>query len=220
MRRVLAIAALVAGASFVALGAHVAIFGAERPLPEGPDRVEGDVLDGTTTPSPAGEPALYGRVRVRSAAPDGKSMMHVDRTFGDPGVRVGTAGGPRALHLPSPDDWRVPEGHDDRAVVEDLAALPLLEREDVDRVERAMPGPYEVTVRAVRPGDHVVARAGATASRVAVGDPSALARDGAAQDAARFPIVALLLVVGIASCVAGALAWRGAARAPERPAAP
>jgi hypothetical protein len=211
MRRALAVLAAIAGIGFLALGTHIAIFGAERELPPGPDRVEGVVLPGRATPSPAGEAFLFGRIRVRSAARDGKSMAYVDRTFGDPGIRVETEGGVRALILPSPDEWRVPSGHEDRATMRDLGDLPLLDADDVRRIGQTIPPPYEVSVRAVRPGDHVLARAGATeATRVSVGDEAALARDSAAQDATRWPIVLLLLAVGTASCVAAVVAARSA----------
>ncbi len=211
MRRALAALAFVAGLGFLALGAHVAIFGAERELPRGPDRVDGTVLPGRVTASPAGEAFLYGRVRIRSAARDGKSLMHVDRAFGDPAIRVTTAGGERTLRLPRPDDWRVPADHEERATVDALADLPLLEADDVQRIGRAMPPPYEVSVRAVRAGDHVVARVvDGAATRVSIGEPEALARDAAAHERTRWPIVLLLLAVGLASCAAGVVAARSA----------
>ncbi|MBC7172108.1 MAG: hypothetical protein H5U40_06775, partial [Polyangiaceae bacterium] len=150
MMRALALLALLAGLGFLALGAHIALFGSERPLAHDATRLEGKVLPGRSTDSPAGEPFLYGRVRIRSANRDGKSLMHVDRTFGDPGVRVETEGGTRTVRLPAPDEWRVTRDHDDIGTIPSLHDIPLLAAEDVRRLGETIPPPYEVNVRAIR----------------------------------------------------------------------
>jgi hypothetical protein len=80
---------------------RVALFGAAPAVPSGDDVIEGDVLPGETTPSPVGEPFLYGRLTIGHAPTGGRrgSTAHVDRDFGTRRVEVETADGPRAVEI-------------------------------------------------------------------------------------------------------------------------
>jgi hypothetical protein len=200
MRHALALFFALMGLGCLGLGAYIGVVGVERPLPEGEGTLEGRVVEGATTRSPAGEDFVYARVRIRSASKEGAALTHIDRSFGDPRVRVQTAEGVRALVVGSPDDWRVTSDHDDSVVVEALADAPSLTADDASGIAGTIPPPYEITVRALRVGDHVAAEVrDGRAVRLAVGEPEALAADGSKRDAGRLPVVGLLLVMGLAS---------------------
>src|SRR5690606_33658289 len=64
MRLALGILAFIAGIALGSLAVHVAVFGAEQPLPPEDEAIEGRLAAGDTVESPVGRPFLYGEVKV------------------------------------------------------------------------------------------------------------------------------------------------------------
>src|SRR5690606_20978391 len=176
MRYALALFFALVGLGCLGLGAYIGVVGVDRPLPEGPNTLEGRVAEGESMRSPVGEDFLYARVRIRSASKEGGGVTHIDRAFGNPRVRIATPGGVRAILVGSADDWRVTSTHDERIVVDALSDAPMLTDDDASGIAGTVPPPYEITVRALRVGDHVAAEVrDGRAVRLVVGEPEALA---------------------------------------------
>jgi hypothetical protein len=224
MRRGFAALVLLSGLAFIGLGARVALFGAAPPVPSGEGVVEGEVRAGEAVPSPVGAPFLYGRLTIGHAATAESrgTLARVERDFGHPRVTVEAEGGARELELPRPDAWHVVPTVEGSAVIERLDALPLLRPDEIEQIGRTLPPPYEVTVRAIRPGDHLIAAApGRAVESVYVGERAALEAQHEAEEAMRWPAVLLLVTVGLGSVALAALLLRGPREdAPEGDGAP
>ena len=185
-----------------ALGLDVALNGAEPPLPPPERSVEGTLEEGPLTASPAGDSFLYGEVRV--ADQPGPNAPHHRGNYGEPTQAVRQASGEVVnVTFDSPDEWRVdaPDRDDVREVMS-LARLPLVG--DVD-TERRLNPPFHVRVRALRPGDEVLVEvADGLAVRTYLGDRAKHEELHARRESMRWPMVALLLVLGVVSIFGGA----------------
>ncbi len=213
MRKAFGVLVLLSGLAFAGLGLRVAIRGAAPPLPSGEGVVEGVVLPGATLPSPVGAPILYGRLTIAHAASEGRrgSLARVERDFGDPRVRVRTDAGERTLELPRPDSWRIYAGGEAEGTVmiRSLDAVPLLGAEDARQIGRTLEPPYEVTMRAVRPGDPLIAAArGEHAESVYLGERAELEAQRTREESMRWPAVLLLLGVGAGSVALAVFLFR------------
>ena len=211
MRKGFATLVLLSGLVFLGLGVRVALFGAAPPVPSGEGVIEGDVLPGETTPSPVGEPFLYGRLTIGHAPTGGRrgSTAHVDRDFGARRVEVQTAEGERAVELPRPTAWQIIATGERAARVPSLDGLEALSAEEARTIGQTIEPPYEVKVRAIRPGDHVIiAMAGGEAQYVYVGDRDALEAQRERDEALRWPAVLLLVAVGAGSIGLSAMLFR------------
>ena len=189
------------GLGCATLGFDVAVNGAEPPLPPPERCVEGTLDSGPLTPSPVGEPFLYGEVRV--ADQPGPNAPHHRGNYGEPALDVRTAGGDVVrVRFDSPDAWRVdsPQRDDVREVMS-LARLPLVGEVDT---ERRLNPPFHVRVRALRPGDQVVVdvRDGA-AQRTYLGERALHEQLHAHRESMRWPMVALLFVLAVVSVFGG-----------------
>ncbi|MCB9629656.1 MAG: hypothetical protein H6725_19990 [Sandaracinaceae bacterium] len=199
------------------LGIDVALHGAEPPLPSPEASLEGTLEPGPLTASPAGEPFLYGEVRV--ADQPGPNAPHHRGNYGEPTLDVRTAGGEVVrVRFDSPDAWRVDSSQrDDVREVMSLARLPLIGEVDT---ERRLNPPFHVRVRALRPGDHVLVevRDGA-ALRTYLGERGVHEQLHAHRESMRWPMVALLCVLALVSVFGGVrlLRLRPEAFAPEPP---
>ncbi|MFO0694358.1 MAG: hypothetical protein U0230_12435 [Polyangiales bacterium] len=191
------------GLAIASFAAHIAISGAEPALPRDGDFVEGTVAEGggALQDSPAGRPFYYGEVRIQQAGTHeqstGSSYWH--GTFGRPEVPVTTARGSTRIELPPPAEWKMLADLVDVAPASTLRGLPLIG--DVQVGERLRP-PFDVSVRAVRPGTPLVAalRDG-DVTRVWIGDRATLERERSDRDTARWPIVGMLAAMAIGTFV-------------------
>jgi len=200
--RVGAVVMILVGLSCSALGLDVALNGAEPPIPPPARSVEGTLEDGPLTQSPAGEPFLYGEVRV--ADQPGPNAPHHRGNYGEPtlGVRQ-TSGEVVQVRFDFPEEWRVDAlDRDDVREVMSLARLPLVSEVDT---ERRLNPPFHVRVRALRPGDAVVVHVrDGVALRTYLGDRAKHEELHARRESMRWPMVALLLVLGVVSLFGGA----------------
>ncbi len=107
--------------------------------------------------------------------------------------------------VPEVHTWRGRVTIDER-VVESIAGLPVVA--NVDETEAHLTPPYAIGVRAVRPGDHILARLdevdrlGVNARLVIelhVGTRDELEADLAGREAMRWPVVGLMGIMGLAS---------------------
>lgn len=199
--RVGAVVMIAVGLGCAALGVDVAVNGAEPPLPPPERSVEGTLAPGPLTASPAGEPFLYGEVRV--ADQPGPNAPHHRGNYGAPELELRTLAGETVrVRFDSPDAWRVdsPQRDDVREVMS-LARLPLVAEIDT---ERRLNPPFHLRVRALRPGDHVVVdvRDG-VAQRTYLGERSVHEQLHAQRESLRWPMVALLLVLAVVSVFGG-----------------
>lgn len=185
-----------------ALGLDVGLNGAEPPIPPPERSVEGTLEDGPLTASPAGDPFLYGEVRV--ADQPGPNAPHHRGNYGTPELQVRRASGEVVpVTFDSPEDWRVdaPDRDDVREVMT-LARLPLVG--DVD-TERRLNPPFHLRVRALRPGDEVLVEVvDGRAVRTYLGDRATHQALHAGREGMRWPMVALLMVLGVVSIFGGA----------------
>ncbi|MBK6576273.1 MAG: hypothetical protein IPG17_08765 [Sandaracinaceae bacterium] len=200
--RVGAVVMILVGLGCAALGLDVALNGAEPDLPSPEQSVEGTLEDGPLTPSPAGDPFLYGEVRV--ADQPGPNAPHHRGNYGEPTLAVRQASGEVVrVQFNSPEAWRVdaPDRDDVREVMS-LARLPLVG--DVD-TERRLNPPFHVRVRALRPGDAVLVEVrDGVALRTYLGERAKHEELHARRESMRWPMVALLLVLGVVSVLGGA----------------
>lgn len=200
--RVGAAVMLLVGLGCTALGLDVAINGAEPPVPPPESSVEGTLEEGTLTTSPAGDPFLYGEVRV--ADQPGPNAPHHRGNYGEPTLAVRQASGEVVrVRFNAPDEWRLDApDRDDLTQVMSLATLPLVGLVDT---ERRLNPPFHVRVRALRPGDHVLLEVrDGVALRTYVGDRAKHEELHAHRESMRWPMVALLLVLGVVSIFGGA----------------
>lgn len=193
---------ILVGLGCSALGLYVAINGAEPPLPSPEHSVEGTLEDGPLASSPAGDPFLYGEVRV--ADQPGPNAPHHRGNYGEPNLAVRQASGEVVrVRFNSPDEWRVDApDRDDLTQVMSLETLPLV---GLVETERRLNPPFHVRVRALRPGDHVLAEVrDGVALRTYLGDRAKHEELHARRESMRWPMVALLLVLGVVSIFGGA----------------
>ena len=197
---------LLVGATFGYVATSVAVRGTGASVPSGVDVLEGQVVapEGVAlVESPVGEPFLYGEVRVTKGG--SKAVDQAWTTVvGSAAIEVDTGGRRMPLRLPHPEGWRQvsPPEHREVESIEGLAQL-----EALDDIDRLGPPPYVVVVRALRPGDAIIARAGEEeASDVHLGERAAFEAWIAEREAGRWPIVGLL---GIMALVSLGLAYRG-----------
>ncbi len=197
---------LLVGATFGYVATSVAVRGTGASVPSGVDVLEGQVAapEGVAlVESPVGEPFVYGEVRVTKGG--SKAVDQAWTTVvGSAAIEVDTGGRRMPLRLPHPESWRQVSPPEHREV-ESIEGLPQLEA--LDDLERLGPPPYVVVVRAVRPGDAIIARAGEEeATDVHLGEREAFEAWIAEREAGRWPIVGLL---GIMALVSLGLAYRG-----------
>ncbi len=212
---VFAAIAAVSALAFLGLGAHIAIFGTGAALPSGEHVVEGVLSEGRLAESPAGEPFLFGEVTLGSPGGSGIVDHRWRGPAGDPEVRVDTENGPRTVRLPAATLWRGRPTTDER-VVQNLGDLPVVSTSD--QTEAHVSPPYAIAVRAVRPGDHLIAQVSATspeegapeAIEVYVGERAVLQQDIDEREATRWPIIFMLVLVGTAGSVLARRTWRRA----------
>ncbi|MEM7604232.1 MAG: hypothetical protein AAF411_02655 [Myxococcota bacterium] len=222
------VAAAVTGLSALAFGAaavSVAVRGTGASIPQGATVVEGEVLAGRLTRSPAGEDFLVGEVTLGRPA----ASTAVDHRWrgpaGDRTLGVETSAGTVVVEVPPVSEWRGRPATDER-VVQRLDGLPIVS--DVDGVEAQLTPPYAIAVRALRPGDAIVAELGAaprvganeSAQAVAqlfVGTRAQLEGDLRQREAMRWPMVFLLGLMAVACGVLALRAQRRAAAGAERP---
>jgi hypothetical protein len=199
------------------LGVEVAWNGAESPLPPPERSVEGTLEPGALTPSPAGEPFLYGEVRV--ADQPGPNAPHHRGNYGEPALDVRTAAGDVVrVRFDEPATWRLdtPDRDDVREVMS-LTRLPIVAELDT---ERRLNPPFHVRVRALRPGDQVVlAVQDGVVQRTYLGERATHAQLHARRESMRWPMVVLLFVLAVVSVFGGVrlLRLRPEAFAPEPP---
>jgi hypothetical protein len=196
MRLALGILAFIAGIALGSLAIHVAVFGAEPPLPEEGEAVEGTLGAGPTVESPIGRPFLYGMVRVTEQRGQRLGVDEWRGVFGEPAVTVETASGPVRVDLTHPSEWRVLEQYDQDATLNTVRGVPLLEGE-IDTGSREPP--FQVTVRAAREGDPVIVTRGEGPPRVYLGERKPLEKLHAARESGRYPVVLLLFVMAAVS---------------------
>jgi hypothetical protein len=209
MKRALAGLGLLVGITFGYVAIHVAVRGTGASVPSGVDVLEGRVApaeEGALVDSPVGEPFLYGEVRVTKGG--SKAVDQAWTTIvGDPGIEIDTGGRLMPLRLPHPDAWRS-VGQPEHREVESIEGLPHLEA--LDDLDRLGPPPYFIVVRAVRPGDPIIARAGEEeATDVHLGERAELEAWIAARESGRWPIVGLLGIMALVSLALGVRGIRG-----------
>ena len=201
------------GVAFLGAAGMVAINGTGASIPSGDNVIEGTFED---TPrvveSPAGAAFLYGEVTLGQP---GESSAVDHRWRGPAGDRrariVTTEGEALWVLLPEVHTWRGRVTIDDR-VVESIAGLPVVG--SVDETEAHLTPPYAIGVRAVRPGDVILARLAESAAESAaraerseaievfelhVGTRDELEADLAGREAMRWPVVGLMGIMGLAS---------------------
>jgi len=191
---------------FVALGlalgffaSNIALFGAEPALPRASAAIEGEVMPGETLRSPVGDPFLYGEVRIQDADNTQANVgtIHWRGSFGNPVVRIRTQAGEETVRLPNPSRWRVLEEDADSREVASVNGLPIVS--EVTIGERLSP-PFRLSVRAIRPGDHVVvARDSSLRVPVYLGSRADHETGRRQREAGRWPIVAVLAILALSS---------------------
>ena len=195
------------GASGLGFGAFVALRGAEADLPSPEVSLEGVLEEGPLVASPVGDPFLYGEIRV--ADQPGPTAPHHAGDYGDPEVRVRTAAGDVVdVRLGPSREWRLdPARRERREGIHALGALPIVH--EVQTEGRLNP-PFILTAKVVRPGDDVLLEVSdGVAIRTYVGTRERHERLHREREAMRWPMVALLLVLGVVSLVGGARIFRG-----------
>lgn len=207
MIRLLGALAILVGGAFGVASVQIGFVGTGVALPTGDSAVEGRVKAGQTTPSPAGEPFLYGEVKL--TRPGSRAMEQSwSAVVGDPLVTLTTRDGDRQVRLSVPESWRGLSRLDTLENVADLEGLPVLG--DVqEEVRGRLQPPYVVLVRALREGDHVIALSdGADLTDVYVGERAELEQWLQGREAGRWPIVVLLGVMALSSFGLGIRAFR------------
>lgn len=187
------------GLAIAGFAANVAMNGAEPPIPGPSACIEGELAPGQTTASPVGEPFLYAEVRIQDADNTQANVgtIHWRGVYGRADAMVRTAAGDRRVRLPPPARWRVLDGMEESLEVASLDHLPIVR--DVNPGDRLSP-PFRVSVRALRPGMHVIV-ANDPSARVPlyVGDRASHEAMRAQREGARWPIVGLLAIMGAVS---------------------
>jgi hypothetical protein len=196
MRLALGIFAFIAGIALGSLAVHVAVFGAEEPLPPEGEALEGRLAAGATVESPVGRPFLYGEVKVTEQRGQRLGVDEWRGVFGRPQVTIETKSGSVDAELAHPSEWRTLPEYEEQVTLNSLRGAPLLA--EVDTGEREPP--FQVTVRAAREGDPVlVAQTKDGRSRVYLGERKPLENLHAARESGRYPVVLLLVVMAAVS---------------------
>ena len=196
MKQAAAVIALLTGAALVYASARLGISGTGM---EVPSDVVGEIAQGELHDSPAGEPFLYGEVRL--ARPG--SQAFEQSWSANEGVAEIVVDG-KTYRVPSPATWQgvVPV---DTLEVQSLAGLPVVGDIEDEARERLQP-PFLIIVKALRPGDAVAMELdGDRAVALYVGELDELRAWHDARENERWPIVILLGVLGFASVMLG---WR------------
>ncbi len=198
-----AVVVAITGAGLGGLGLFVAVKGTGVSIPTGTHAVEGTIVASELTDSPAGEPFTYGEVKLTKA---GSRAMEQSWSApaGSPSVEIEVTGSSERLSvkLPEPSEWRGPIPSD-TLEVDSIEGMPVLGPLAEEARERVQP-PYVVIVRALRPGDAIVAlQTGRELTDLHVGTRAELNRWLAAQESGRWPVVFLLLVMSVASLLLG-----------------
>lgn len=202
MIRALGGLAILVGLGFAGAAIYLGLFGTGVALPSGEGAVEGRVGPGPTTAVPAGEPLIYGEVKL--ARPGSPAMEQSWSTVvGSPDVTVQTPQGDVAVRLPPPDRWRGEVPVDTLEGVESIEGLPVL-RDVADEVRARLQPPFVVLVRGVREGDSILGqRQGDTLTNVYVGERAELERWLQRRESERWPVVILLAVMAVVSLALG-----------------
>lgn len=202
-----ALVAVGLGVAFSGAALMVGVRGTGASIPAGDNIVEGTFED---TPrvvdSPAGQSFLYGEVTLGQPGASSAVDHRWRGPAGDRRARVETLDGEALwVILPEVHSWRGRVTIDER-VVQSIAGLPIVA--DVDETEAHLTPPYAIGVRAVRPGDSLVARVagGDQGGEGAVeilelhlGTREELEADLAGREAMRWPVVGLMAIMGLAS---------------------
>lgn len=204
---VFALIAVGLGVAFVGAAGMVAVKGTGAAIPSGANVIEG-TLDDTlrVVESPAGAAFLYGEVTLGQPGASSAVDHRWRGPAGDRRVQVTTTNGESMwIIVPEVHEWRGRLPLDER-VVQSIAGLPIVS--DVDETEAHLTPPYAVGVRALRPGDAVLARLDAVdrlsvdarrVSELHIGTRDELEADLAGREAMRWPIVGLMGIMGLAS---------------------
>ncbi|MFT5354007.1 MAG: hypothetical protein ACI9KE_001207 [Polyangiales bacterium] len=195
------------GVAFVGVALTVSIGGTGASIPTG-DQVIEATLDETprVVESPAGTPFLYGEVTLGQPG-ESSAVDHRWRgPAGDRRVQVTTTDGESLwIIVPEVHEWRGRVTIDER-VVQSIAGLPVVST--VDETEAHLTPPYAIGVRALRPGDEILARLDEAdrlsvdarlATELHVGTRDELEADLAGREAMRWPVVGLMGIMGLAS---------------------
>lgn len=196
MKQLAGIIALLAGVGFSYASIQLAVSGTGMEVPED---VVGTVGEGELHESPAGQPFLYGEVRLARSGSQAFEQSW-SATEGDPEVVVDG----ETYRFPAPDRWQglVPA---DTVEVQSVAGLPVVGAIEEEARERMQP-PYVVIVKAIRPGDQVALDVEGDQARVVyVGELDELRAWHDQREGERWPIVIMLGVLGLASL---GLGWR------------
>jgi hypothetical protein len=201
----------IVGIAMLGFGSHIALRGAEPEIPTGDRALEGEIISPSPIRGPAGEPFAYGEVRVTEAGGQSNPQdTHYRRTFGDARVKVRTPHGETTVTLPNPANWKVAPGLDDSIETQTLEGQLLIG--DVDPESR-ISAPYEIRVRAVRTGDHVILDDdNGRIVRAFIGERAVLVSAREQTESLRWPAVGVIGVMGLASLF---VAYRIATSKPE-----
>lgn len=199
------------GVAFLGAAGTVAVKGTGASIPSGEGVIEGTFED---TPrvveSPAGQSFLYGEVTLGQPGASSAVDHRWRGPAGDRRARITTSADEAVwVLLPEVHTWRGRVTIDER-VVQSIAGLPIVST--VDETEAHLTPPYAIGVRAVRPGDAIVARLADDAAsadeehsealeifELHIGTRDELEADLAGREAMRWPVVGLMGIMGLAS---------------------
>lgn len=190
------------GAGMFLMGINVAVNGLGAALPSGSDVHDAVVAaENPTVESPMGDPIVYGEVRVRQP---GAGTGAVDQDYSAVGgvqeLALMIDGESRTVSVPLPGEWKGPARAESQQV-ENLIGLPIIGDAASEIGERWAP-PYALQLKALRRGDHVVAVfAGDRVAELWPGERAEIEAWQTAQENARWPIVILMIGMGLASFV-------------------
>ena len=208
MMRALGGLGLLVGVGFAVAASRIAFFGTGVALPRGEGALEGRLAPTETVAVPAGEPLIYGEVKL--TRPGSRAMEQSWSTIvGSPTVTLQRPEGSVTVRLPTPDHWRGQVPVDTREGVESLEGLPVLGAV-ADEVRARLQPPFVVLVRGVREGDPIVGqREGDALTNVYVGERAELEAWLQRRERERWPAVVLLAVMAVVSLALGARGLKG-----------
>jgi len=209
MLTVVRVVSLVIGIAMVCLSIRIAIVGTGGQIP--PDAIEGTMLAQETSENPASKPFISAHVSLSNSPSDNKGAL--GQTWasieGSKTIKIRTKAGEVEVTLPEYKRWRGAQ-KPDQIKVASLKGIPIVSK--INAREKLSP-PYYVTVLPIRAGDHVLVAGPADApTQLLIGETAKLQEAIEANEAMRWPIVFLLMVMGLVSFV---LSWRLGKQAPS-----
>ncbi len=206
MRKLAALLVFAVATSLAGFATHVAIHGADRPMPPPGEALEGTLGGGALTDSPVGEAVLAAVVTLTEARGEqgGLGPVEYESFVGSLEVDVVTDAGTEHVRLPTPGRWRTLPDAMEVEVYESVAGRPGLP--EMATVEEHLSPPYRVAVLALRPGmPIIVERDGdGEAIRAWIGEREIHVQHDGARGAMVFPVV---LLFGLMAVVTYAGAW-------------